>query len=124
MFILQHSNSYVQRSGEFLSSSLRQLPLSPLTVALIYNVKAEVSSHSSPTASQVHTPSSDSPPHLTEDGRSLTYSISGSGDRANDIYIEWDTMETMNAVRDAIQERYSVLMINSGAILRSYDRGE
>jgi D-alanine-D-alanine ligase len=45
------------------------------------------------------------------DDRRLTIRVPGSSDRANDIYIEWDTMETINAVRDAIKERYSVLMI-------------
>lgn len=116
MIILPHSNSYVKRLGEFLSSSSLQFPQSPLTVALIYNVKAEASSPSSLTASQVHIPSSDSS-HLALDGRSLTFSIPGSSDRANDLFIEWDTMETVDAVRDSLAERYTVCMIeaNEGA---------
>ena len=86
-----------------------------MTVALIYNVKAE-QPQQSPTASQVPTPSSDSSP-LALDGRRLVVSIPGSSDRANDIYIEWDTMETVNAVREALEEQHDVLMIeaNEGA---------
>lgn len=86
-----------------------------MTVALIYNVKAEQPQQSL-TASQVLTPSSDSS-SLALDGRRLTVSIPGSSDRANDIYIEWDTMETVNAVREAIEEQHTVLMIeaNEGA---------
>ncbi len=98
--------------GEFLSSSLLKFPRPPLTVALIYNVKAETSSQTSLTASQVHTPSSDAS-HFAPDGRSLTISVPGSSDRANDIFIEWDTMETVNAVRDALEERCTVSMIEA-----------
>lgn len=82
-----------------------------MTVALIYNVKAEQPQQSL-TASQVPTPSSDSS-LLALDGRRLTFSIPGSSDRANDIYIEWDTMETVNAVRVALEERCSVHMIEA-----------
>jgi D-alanine-D-alanine ligase len=41
-------------------------------------------------------------------------------ERANDLYAEWDTMDTITAVRDAIAERYQVLMIeaNEDAFLR------
>jgi D-alanine-D-alanine ligase len=99
----------VQRSGEFLSSTLLQLPRSSLTVALIYNVKSETSSQSPLTASQ--TPSSESEYHYSGNGRSLTISVPGSSDRANDLYIEWDTIETVNAVKAALAERYSVTMI-------------
>jgi D-alanine-D-alanine ligase len=99
----------VQRSGEFLSSTLLQLPRSSLTVALIYNVKSETSSQSPLTASQ--TPSSESATHHAGNGRSLTISVPGSSDRANDLYIEWDTIETVNAVKAALAERYSVTMI-------------
>ncbi len=82
-----------------------------MTVALIYNVKAE-QPEQSPTATQVLTPSSDTSP-LALDGRRLTIRVPGSSDRANDIYIEWDTMETVNAVRDALEEKHSVLMIEA-----------
>ena len=34
-------------------------------------------------------------------------------DRTNDIYAEWDTMETVNAVRAAIEERFPVVMIEA-----------
>lgn len=113
MFILHHSNSYVQQSGEFLSSSLPQFPRSPVTIALIYNVKAETPSQSSLTESQASTTSSNSAANFKEDGRTLTISIPGSSDRANDLYAEWDTMETVDAVRAAIEERYAVTMIEA-----------
>lgn len=113
MFILRHSNEYVQQSGEFLSSASLQFPRPPLTVALIYNVKAETPPHGTLTASKENTPTSDSPSYPRDDGRRLTISVPGSSDRANDIYAEWDTMETINAVRDAIAERYAVTMIEA-----------
>lgn len=86
-----------------------------MMVALIYNVKAE-QPQQSPTANQVPTPSSDSS-SLALDGRRLVVSVPGSSDRANDIYIEWDTMETVDAVREALEEQHDVLMIeaNEGA---------
>ncbi|MEK9137543.1 MAG: ATP-grasp domain-containing protein [Bacteroidota bacterium] len=84
-----------------------------MTVALVYNVKAEAPPQSSLTASQVSTSSSDSASQRSGDGRSLTISVPGSSDRANDMYIEWDTMETVNAVRAAIAERHNVLMIEA-----------
>jgi L-alanine-DL-glutamate epimerase-like enolase superfamily enzyme len=31
----------------------------------------------------------------------------------NDLYAEWDTMETVNAVRDALSERFDVTMIEA-----------
>ncbi|MRR37102.1 D-alanine--D-alanine ligase, partial [bacterium] len=33
--------------------------------------------------------------------------------RTNDLYAEWDTMETVNAVREALEERHSVVMIEA-----------
>jgi D-alanine-D-alanine ligase len=103
----------VSQSGEFLSSSSLQHPQSPLTVALIYNVKAEAPSLTSVTASQAQPSSSGSSDVALSSGRTLTISVPGSSDRADDIYAEWDTMETINAVRAAIEERYRVLMIEA-----------
>jgi D-alanine-D-alanine ligase len=40
-------------------------------------------------------------------------SPSSSPVRLNDLYAEWDTMETVNAVRAALEERYSVIMIEA-----------
>ena len=103
----------MQRSGEVLSSSPVQVPRFPLTVALIYNVKAEASSQlpfaSHPDSSPISDPSRDN----GEVGRTLTISIPESSDRANDVYAEWDTMDTISAVRAAIEERYPVIMIEA-----------
>ena len=41
------------------------------------------------------------------------HSIEVSPARSNDIYAEWDTIETITAVRDAIGERYAVEMIEA-----------
>ena len=102
----------MQQSGEFLSSPSPKLSQSPLTVALIYNLKAEAPLQSSLATSQVHTPSSDAS-HLALDGRSLITHVPGSSDRANDLYIEWDSPDTVDAVRAALEERYSVTMIEA-----------
>ena len=105
--------SFVERSGEFLSSSSAQLPQVASTVALIYNVKAETPSPL-PFASNLDShPISEPPRRPGEVGRTLTISIPESSDRANDVYAEWDTMETVNAVRMAIEERYPVIMIEA-----------
>jgi len=40
-------------------------------------------------------------------------SSSSSAVRLNDVYAEWDTMETVNAVRAALEEHYSVIMIEA-----------
>lgn len=36
--------------------------------------------------------------------------------RTNDMYAEWDTLETVHAVRDAIAERYSVTLIEANEL--------
>jgi D-alanine-D-alanine ligase len=99
--------------GEFLSSTSLQHPQSPLTVALIYNVKAEASPLATFTASQAQPSSSGSSDVALSSGRMLTISVPGSSERADDLYAEWDTMETISAVRAAIEERYRVLMIEA-----------
>ncbi len=87
-----------------------------MTVALIYNLKAEALSHLAP----------------LEDGTSESLSslyevvdLRGSSVPPNDslslrklhkqkdMFAEWDTEETINALRDAIAERYSVAMIEA-----------
>lgn len=34
-------------------------------------------------------------------------------ERTNDMYAEWDTMETVDAVRAAIEERFPVVMVEA-----------
>lgn len=93
-----------------------QLPLSPTKVALIYNVKQEASL--SRTLDSLPTDTQESLfPTTPDHGRSAEFDSAGHPARMNDLYAEWDTLETVNAVRDAVGERYEVLMIeaNEGA---------
>ncbi len=75
-----------------------------MTVALIYNLKAEALSHLAPLedGQQPESLSSNSPTDSLEI-RKLH--------KQKDMFAEWDTEETVNAVRDAIAERYKVAMI-------------
>lgn len=79
-----------------------------MTVALIYNLKAEALSHLShgDDGQQLSSPNaSTSPSDSTLDLRKRH--------KEKDMYAEWDTEETVNAVRDAIAERYKVVMIEA-----------
>jgi D-alanine-D-alanine ligase len=82
--------------GEFLDPSNPKLPSSSTNVALVYNIKAEASPTSPPSAGTITKP-------LTPESLSPV----------NDIYAEWDTPETVNAVRAALEERYPVMMIEA-----------
>jgi len=79
-----------------------------LTVALIYNLKAEALSHLVPVAGD----------HRTSESLSPASPVGVSPElcrlhRQKDMYAEWDTEETINAVRDAIAERFHVVMIDA-----------
>jgi D-alanine-D-alanine ligase len=79
-----------------------------MTVALIYNLKAEALSHLSPVEDG----------HSGRESPETNFHISSPLElrrrhRQKDMYAEWDTEETINAVRDAIVERYNVLMIDA-----------
>lgn len=80
-----------------------------MTIALVYNLKAEALSHLSPVAHtgqlSASAVSSHDPSYATLTLRKLH--------REKDKYAEWDTEETVNAVRDALAERYRVLMIDA-----------
>jgi D-alanine-D-alanine ligase len=67
------------------------------TIALVYNIKAEASPLSQPSVGTITRP-------LTPE--SLSPSV-------NDIYAEWDTPETIDAVRAALEERHNVVMIEA-----------
>jgi D-alanine-D-alanine ligase len=82
--------------GDFLDSSSPKLP-SSTTIALVYNIKAEASPLSQPSVGTITRP-------LTPE--SLSPSV-------NDIYAEWDTPETIGAVRVALEERHNVVMIEA-----------
>jgi len=84
-----------------------------MTIALIYNVKAE---SSSPTVGQPHpsvTIESTSTNHGQHTKEVSSPRVLAVHERSNDLYAEWDTMETISAVRTAIAERYRVSMIEA-----------
>jgi D-alanine-D-alanine ligase len=74
-----------------------------LTIALVFNAKTEAPTTSAVTPEQAAEPLSDSsqevPPSKMQ--------------RTNDLYVEWDTYDTIHAVRDAIAERYTVELIEA-----------
>ena len=65
-------------------------------IALVYNIKAEAS-----------------PPSPSSVGTTTKPLTRESLSSVNDIYAEWDTPETVNAVRAALEERHSVMMIEA-----------
>lgn len=73
-----------------------------MTIALVFNVKAEAPSSQRSVTPQASEPSSDDPPLHDRD-------------HSQDLYAEWDTMETILAVRDAIAERYPVELVEANA---------
>jgi D-alanine-D-alanine ligase len=89
--------------GDFLDPSSPQLPSFASTIALVYNTKPEASLLSSSKNDSASEPSSPS----------ASPSVIDHGQRTNDVYAEWDTMDTVHAVRDAIAERYPVELIEA-----------
>lgn len=74
-----------------------------MTIALVYNVKTEAASSPSTTPDQaLESPSGDR----------RTVSLPHEA-RTQDMYAEWDTMDTILAVRDAIAERYTVELVEA-----------
>jgi D-alanine-D-alanine ligase len=74
-----------------------------MTIALVFNAKAEAPPTSANTPEQAAEPPDDA---SAADSPSQTK-------RTNDIYAEWDTYDTIHAVRDAIAERYTVELIEA-----------
>jgi D-alanine-D-alanine ligase len=89
-----------------------------MTVALIYNLKAETSTAQSD-VQQLSTSRRmvDDPNRRESSTDPLSSTLSSSELRKlhkqQDMFAEWDTEETINAVRDAIAERYTVVMIEA-----------
>lgn len=79
-----------------------------MSVALVYNLKAEALSHLSPLSNG--SPVASSPPANVFEEPSLELR---QRHREKDLYAEWDTEETVHALRDAIAQRYTVLMIEA-----------
>ena len=89
-----------------------------MKVALVYNLKKEV-----PGQQVTVVDESPEPPSQVVDEEVLTLRQSRIGSLAaqipqnNDFYAEWDTLETISAVKKALQERHNVTLIeaNEGA---------
>lgn len=76
-----------------------------MNVALIYNLKAEALSHLSNVADGSQPSGSNASSDAALELR--------KNHKMKDMYAEWDTAETVNALRDAIARRYNVLMIEA-----------
>lgn len=81
-----------------------------MTVALTYNLKAEASPSSNTVADGQQLSASESSDLSSPNNSSLELR---KRHRERDMYAEWDTLETVNAVRDAIAERFNVVMIEA-----------
>jgi D-alanine-D-alanine ligase len=84
--------------------------ITPLRVGLVYNQKKEDSSQ------QSETNDTTDPPGLSGGRSPLTpqlSAISPANLNVNDLYAEWDTPETINAVRTALEEYHDVTMIEA-----------
>ncbi|MBP1648197.1 MAG: D-alanine--D-alanine ligase [Bacteroidetes bacterium] len=93
--ILANKRKFVKLCGDFLDPLIAKLPSSSTRVALVYNIKAEA------------------PPLSSSVGSTTQPLTRESLSSVNDIYAEWDTPETVNAVRTALEERHSVMMIEA-----------
>jgi D-alanine-D-alanine ligase len=82
-----------------------------LTIALVYNLKKEATPLTPPSAPQGIPLAAPSPSSL----RILDQDTAPSprAQRVNDAYAEWDTMETIDAVRAALAERHSVTLVEA-----------
>jgi D-alanine-D-alanine ligase len=74
-----------------------------VTIALVFNAKAEASPSSANSPEQAAEPPS-------EAAHAKAFPDSS---RVNDVYAEWDTYDTIHAVRDALAERYTVELIEA-----------
>lgn len=72
-----------------------------MTIALVFNAKVEASPTAANNSDQAAEPSPD------------PSSTVAHAHRTNDTYAEWDTYETIHAVRDAIAERYNVELVEA-----------
>jgi len=98
--------------GEFLEQTPHHLPRTSKLVALIYNARAEESSNSSLPVGEEPTPASRDP-HTARFRNKENGDGRGPFDRPTDLYVEWDTMETVNAVKAALEERHRVVLIEA-----------
>ncbi len=86
-----------------------------MTIALVYNVKAEATPQAPLTAGQDQNSTT-----LQRNTPSIGHRTTGLVaqppvvDRTkNDMYAEWDTMDTVNAVKDALEEKHNVVLIEA-----------
>lgn len=101
----------MNNSGKFLDPFSTTLPLSPLTIALVYNIKEEAHNQSSGSAHHQLIPA-DVEPSASLSPREISLTADASL-RANDVYAEWDTIDTITAVKNALEERHSVVMVEA-----------
>lgn len=74
-----------------------------MSIALVFNAKAEAPTTPAITPEQAAEP----PSHA------LPENAASHAARANDLFAEWDTYDTIHAVRDALAERYTVELIEA-----------
>ena len=87
-----------------------------MKVALVYNVKAEASHHTAPTIGpeQISTNSTSPSPARGLIRNAVTHSDRVDvPEHAEDLYAEWDTVETVQAVRSALEERHEVVLVEA-----------
>ncbi len=95
----------VEQLGEFLDASVPHSSRSSASLALVYNEKVDSDSTSDHLT----------PPSIAPVGQAVPAAVSNPDrpGRINDIFAEWDTHETIHAVRVALEERYLVEMIEA-----------
>jgi D-alanine-D-alanine ligase len=84
--------------------------VSPMRVALVYNQKKEESTQESSADDTSDPPSTDGGAAEPSVARSIP---KPSAHPTIDLYAEWDTPETIAAVRDALRERHDVTLIEA-----------
>jgi D-alanine-D-alanine ligase len=106
----------VELSGVDLDLSLRSSAEPTETIALVYNVKSEASPVGSSGSMIQQQPSpilsGENPSGISSADLSPVV-VAAPSERVNDLFAEWDTMDTVTAVRVALEERYDVTMIEA-----------
>lgn len=104
----------MQQPGDFLDSTTQQLPPSSLTIALVYNLKEEAAPEAASFTGHTESPGTRDRLTLPVDRSNSEVSLSPVAPlRVNDLYAEWDTMETVSAVRSALEEHHRVTMVEA-----------
>ncbi len=102
----------MQQPGDFLDSTTRQLPPSSLTIALVYNLKEEAAPAAVSFIGHTESPGTRDPLPVDRSNSEVSPSPVIPS-RVPDVYAEWDTPETVNAVRGALEEHHRVVMVEA-----------